>query len=479
MAAKTTLNAKNLEALGAARLAELLIEISTGSAAQKRRLRLELAGSQGSNEVAREVRKRLGSLARARTFIDWRKVKGVKADLETQRTTIVETVAPEDPAEAFELIWQFLALATSIFERSDDGNGTLIESFHAACADAGRLAKGAGLARQALADRVFSAVRGNDYGQFDRLIPEMAEALGEEGLGLLRQRFTEWAAEPEPKLPESERRVIGWGSSGPVYEDEIYGRHRESTVKLALQAIADALGDVDAYIAQQSKQSLQSPMVATDIAQRLLVAGRAAEALKRLDAATPRIAGVYPFEWEQARLDALEALGRPDEAQAFRWTAFERSLSEDHLRAYVKRLPDFDDMEAEEKGFATVHAAKDVHRALAFFLRWPEPAQAAKLVLQRNAELDGDLYELMSAAAEILQEKHPLAATIALRAMIDFTLETGRSSRYKHAARHLLECDTLSGHISDFRTFTPHEAYVASLKRLHGKKYGFWSLIGL
>ncbi|SBW14717.1 hypothetical protein BR10RB9215_C11555 [Brucella sp. 10RB9215] len=32
MASKTTLNAKNLEALGAKRLAELLIEISTGNA---------------------------------------------------------------------------------------------------------------------------------------------------------------------------------------------------------------------------------------------------------------------------------------------------------------------------------------------------------------------------------------------------------------------------------------------------------------
>jgi hypothetical protein len=89
MASKTTLNAKNLEALGAERLAELLIEISTGSAANKRRLRLELAGNNGSAEVAREVRKRLVSIARARTFINWRKVKALKKDLETQRMTIV------------------------------------------------------------------------------------------------------------------------------------------------------------------------------------------------------------------------------------------------------------------------------------------------------------------------------------------------------------------------------------------------------
>jgi hypothetical protein len=37
------LNAKDLEALGAERLAELLVELSTGNAGVKRRIRLELA----------------------------------------------------------------------------------------------------------------------------------------------------------------------------------------------------------------------------------------------------------------------------------------------------------------------------------------------------------------------------------------------------------------------------------------------------
>ena len=65
MASNTTLNAKNLETLGAARLADLLIEISTGSAVTKRRLRLELAGAQSPKEAGREVAKRLTSIARA------------------------------------------------------------------------------------------------------------------------------------------------------------------------------------------------------------------------------------------------------------------------------------------------------------------------------------------------------------------------------------------------------------------------------
>ena len=43
MASENSLNLKNLKALGAERLAELLLELATGDASAKRRLRLELA----------------------------------------------------------------------------------------------------------------------------------------------------------------------------------------------------------------------------------------------------------------------------------------------------------------------------------------------------------------------------------------------------------------------------------------------------
>jgi hypothetical protein len=476
MAAKTTLNAKNLEALGAQRLSELLIEISTGSAAHKRRLRMELAGNHGSAEVSREVRKRLASIARARTFIDWRKVKALKADLETQRKTIVDAVAPDDPKEAFELIWQFLAIADSIFERSDDGSGSLIESFYQACDDAGVIAKSAHVNTAVLASKVFAAVQDNGYGQYDKLIAAMVPALGQQGLEQLKALFVQWSKEPQEKPAERDRQVLGWGSNGPIYADEVYGNHRALTVRIALQEIADAQGDVDAYIAQQPANTRTVPRIAADIASRLLATGSAAQALATLDAAD--MAGrEAPFEWQQARIDALEALGRKEEAQAFRWLCFEKALDDQHLREFIRRLPDFDDIEAEDKAFAYVHAFPDVHDGVDFFLRWPALSEAAKLIMRRRVELDGNLYELMTPAAEALAAKHPLAATIVLRSMIDFTLDVARSSRYKHAARHLAECASLAPYIEDFDSVGSHEAYVADLKRRHGKKHGFWSLV--
>ena len=53
MASKRTLNAKNLEALGAAALAELLIEVSGGNAVIQRRLRLALAAGEGTDRWPR------------------------------------------------------------------------------------------------------------------------------------------------------------------------------------------------------------------------------------------------------------------------------------------------------------------------------------------------------------------------------------------------------------------------------------------
>ena len=55
MASKQTLNAKNLEALGAEKLSEMLMDLSKGNAAAKRRLRLELAGAKISSSVSKKT----------------------------------------------------------------------------------------------------------------------------------------------------------------------------------------------------------------------------------------------------------------------------------------------------------------------------------------------------------------------------------------------------------------------------------------
>jgi Family of unknown function (DUF6880) len=482
VAAKTALNTKNLEALGTERLAELLIEISAGNAPAKRRLRVELAGAQSPAELVKEVRKRFTMIARSRSFVDWQRVRSLADDLDTHRRAIVETIAKADPTEAHDLLWRFMALATPVLERCDDSSGTLIGVFRKACRDIGDVALKAGADPTSLANQAFAALIVNGYGQFDELIRVLAPALGQAGLGHLKQRMVDLSNRPVTKPAEKSRVEIGWSSSGPIYADEMAERSRVSTVRLALTKIADALGDVDAFVEQYEEETRKVPKIAAEIARRLLSTGRAQEAWQTIEATKQRRRNGswdWPdFEWEDARIDVLEALGRADDAQAARWGCFERSLSSTHLQAYLKRLPDFDDIEAEKRALDYAQRSRNLLQALSFLVSWPALSRAADLVLQRSDELDGDHYEALTPAADVLAGTHPLAATLVLRAMIDFSLKNNRSSRYRHAARHLLNCSSLASEIDDFGSFEPHDAYKARLRREHPRKSSFWSLVG-
>ncbi len=170
----------------------------------------------------------------------------------------------------------------------------------------------------------------------------------------------------------------------------------------------------------------------------------------------------------------LEALGRSDEGQAFRWKRFLATLDSSHLRAYLKKLPDFDDFEDEQRALDHALAFGDVHQALAFLITWPDLQRADALVQKRARVLNGDLYELLSPAADTLDGKYPLAATLLRRAMIGFTLQSARSSRYKYAARHLDECRAAASRVSDFGSVPDHPAFERALRAAHGRKAGFW-----
>lgn len=480
MPPKSSLTAASLQALGAARLSELLLELAATDAAIKRRLRMEVTAAASPRELAREIQKRLATIARARSFVDWQGIRAVANDLEMQRQAIVTQVAATDPATALDLLWQFMGLAASVFERCDDSNGTLSGVFRLARQNIGDVIGAAAVDPVILADRVYEALIANDYCQYDGLIGIVAPALGASGLAHLKQRMITLSAQPVPRPADKERVTIGWSPRGPLYADEIEAQSRQRTVTEALKEIADAEGDVDAFIAQYDDTARRVPRIAAEIAQRLLAAGRAGEALAILEAATPQqtASGDWrQFAWTDARIDALEALGRTDAAQAARWDCFARTLSAGHLRAYLQKLPDFEDVEAETR--ALTHAEQFPGRleALLFLVSWPALDRAARLVTRHAGELDGNHYQVLAPAAEALAAKQPLAATLLLRAMIDFSLAHSRASRYRHAANHLHECARLARHITDFGAFEPHDVYLARLRQGHGRKQSFWSLM--
>lgn len=453
--AKTTLNAANLEALGPSRLATLVLELAEGDAAAKRRLRLELAGRHQPEEVARAVRKRLATVARARGSLDVERQRALARDLDAHRRALVDHLAPHRPREALDLMLRLVELKPGILERCawlDDATAAL---FEATVTDLPALVDAAGPPFEELGERLARAVPDDGWLGAGAVLESVVPRLDAAGRARLRARL-EAARAGEPAATRREfdavPRVVG-----------------------ALARLADLEGDVDAYTALFDAEQRRNPTIAARIARRLLAAGRAEQAAAALAEAPLR--GGRRREREEVEADVMEALGDVAGAQARRWAGFAETLDADHLRAYLRRLADFDDVEAEKRAFRHVHAFPQVHAALAFLLAWPAPREAATLVLARAEELDGDRWELLSPAAETLEERYPLAGMLLRRALIEATLTRKRTTRYGHAARHWRACAELADRIDDVDRFETHDAFRRRIEATHGRKSGFWSRV--
>ena len=487
MAKNSKLSPENLELLGVKRLAKLLSDAAQRTPVLNQTLLTELASAGGPKQAAASIRKRLKTIARSKTFINWQNRGVLLGDLQTQLQLIKDHVAEQDPTEASGLLWEFTALANGIFERCDDSSGAVIGVFRNAVQALGEVEARAKSAPQSLANRISDALLGNDYGQSDGLVQVLHAALGAAGLTCLKTAMRDVLSEEKPEIPQSERKVLGWSPQGPFYQDDHRHSSRKRSAEMALRDIADAQGDVDAFAASYDAKTRKVPGIAADIAERLLKANRAEEALVALHGA--ETAGSRSgknnwldyfqpdLSWENAMIATLVVLGRRKDAQDMRWQCFERHLSVQHLQDHLKNLQDFEDAGAEERALTFVERHEMKEMALWFLVKWPALHHASRLVLRHAGNWDGNSYETLAHAAETLSGRHPLAATLLLRTMIDFTLQNARSTRYKHAARHLLECVSLAAHVSDCQGQENHETYVQNLKLAHAKKASFWDCV--
>ncbi|MDP3635645.1 DUF6880 family protein [Phenylobacterium sp.] len=448
---RKTVTAANLADLGAERLAEILLEVAEAQPTIKRRLRMELAGEVGPEDLATEIAKRLTAIETRRSRVHWRKYKEFVRDLSLQRAMITGKMAEKKPALALEFLWRFLDMAEGVLRLTKDEKGEVEAVFLAAVEDLGPIAVSARGSTTALAERAFQALETDEDEIFVRLVEIILPALDAEGIARLRQLL--------------EAAIAQRGRPKPA-------------LRAAVQTLADAQGDVDGFIATITASEALQPWTGAQIASRLTATGRAPEALAALKRSAPpafadvarsqaRVVASAPSlkAWEDAYLDALEADGQAQVAQAVRWTAFEQRLSADRLRAYLKRLPDFDDVVAEDKAMAFVATFKSFPAALRFLLAWPAASQAAALVLARSEEIDGDDYEGLEAAALALEGRYPLAASLLYRAMITRTLRFNRRDRFADAERWIADLGALALQIAEFGEFETHSDFVGRMGR--------------
>ncbi|HEY8618235.1 DUF6880 family protein [Phenylobacterium sp.] len=378
---------ENLERLGVERLAQILAQTADGRPELKRRLRMELAAEQGAEHLALEIDKRLGSLETSKGKVSWRQRGAFVRDVEALRVLIVDRLAGPEPDAALARLWQLIGAQRRIAGRMRDKDGSLAAVFGRVAEDVGTL-----LAR----------------GDSTSGGAALAEAIAADPLG--------WATRLEPVLGKVSPEL----AHVALVRLSADARATASWLPI-LRRLADATGDANAYRATFTEQALKDPSVAAEVAMRLLAAGRADEAGRVLEGAAPKAATGLSRrpaepdpEWEGAWIAWLEASGRRDDAQAARWASFERTLSAERARDYVRRLPDFDDVEAEQKAFDLAAAHRDFETGLRFLMEWPALAEAARMIQARGeeAQLPADAAEAWAAK---LRVRFPDAAHLLLR----------------------------------------------------------------
>jgi LmbE family N-acetylglucosaminyl deacetylase len=99
-------------------------------------------------------------------------------------------------------------------------------------------------------------------------------------------------------------------------------------------------------------------------------AALAEQALEILDGATEEMAGSNDSQWHDCRIAVRVALDCQAEAQEMRWQWFNRSLSIPHLRDYLQRLDDFEDVDAEERALQVAEHLRSCEQLAARFDNW-------------------------------------------------------------------------------------------------------------
>ena len=469
MAAKSKFTAATLAELGPTKLADLIFEEAQANPAFRKRVIAALAGTQGPEAVAKLVERRLSALEKARSFIDWPKLKEFEKDLSATLASITGEIGTGSAPLAVDLLLRFIATAGGVFAR---------------VLSSSRLEDLYGEAIAVLGPLTVRLEPGDLAGLPERVMA-LADQAGDIAPAMIAS-FLEQASATD--LDEWDRLL----ASKVAALQSAYMAHPYRELR---QAIAIRRDDLDGWIALENDKPVQL-RDRLAVSEKLLAAGRAEEALSWLGVEEPS-----PLAYADAldvadgvvrrdfRLPAriglkariLEALGRGQEAQALRWATFETTLDADILRAYLAKLDDFAEFEVLDRAFAHALAAKTRYRALYFLTEWPRLDHAARLVLDFGLVWDGRHYQVLQSVADRLHEEQPLAASLLYRALVEEILSKGKSAAYGHGAAYLDRLDDLATRLDPGALATlgrlSHADWRAFLGKKHARKASFWAAV--
>ena len=114
VARRSALSVESLTALGAPRLAALLMELGEADPAVRKRLVLAAAEGGGPDAMVKAIDRRLKALAESRGIVPWEKARAYAMELDGLRLAIAGGLAAMDPEAGAERLARLIRLAPAV-----------------------------------------------------------------------------------------------------------------------------------------------------------------------------------------------------------------------------------------------------------------------------------------------------------------------------------------------------------------------------
>ena len=460
---KARFDAKGLTGLGIEKLVEILLEEASANKALKARLMAALAGSAGPDEIARLIDKRLDVLEQSHARVNASKARELAVELLGLARNIVSELGGADALSATD---RLVSIYQRIVGRLREKSVKLEKSFNDAAAMTLDLMAKLNEAQQLRAVTLLEAQRKKDTHY------ELANMFAAVLCALTPSAADQWT------------QMIAADATAATKPE------RKSLAAIALlQTLANHRNDVDSFVSlEELKPENQRDTLA--IARKLHEAGRSKDALRwvhmtstgmRMIEVNGMLVGVGPgFQARERKLleaEIYDAIKDRDKAQAIRWREFTDSLDANVLRAYISKLPDFSEFEELDRAIALVMSSEKLAAALKFFVEWPRLDLASDFVLKHADKWSDVHFDWIDPAAEVLAQDHPVAATVLYRSMIEDILTHRASADYVEGAGFYLSLREIASRLPPTLPFESHAAFLARLRKTHGRKYMFWNLV--
>lgn len=440
---------KQLQLLSQSDLVELVVAATEQDKQFASAVKLKVA-ERDPKLLAKQLKQQINGIKRSKRFLDYyhsiemgQKLHGIITVLETKLLPL----SPEHAASCCQLLQ---AISVPLIERSDDSAGAIGEECRRVSSIWGKSVSQKPDQSTNWEDLVFDLWLGDDYRFYHDVFIDFKAVLGTDGLQRLESRIADL----------------------PRHKD--YGDYKKCS---GLKLIADAQGDVDAYILCCEHSGLRSDDY-LEIVERLNRKDRAVEALAWLDKMTSEDINRRYSRYVAARIDSYSLECDEDSAQKIRWEAFEKTLSPDYYIHYCKYLSVKAKAIAKEAALTLAQKASSFEMAIHFLDEIGEHGLLAEHVLANQNELPNVYYGTFRPLSKRLAANgYSLAAVLIRRGLVQGVLNKAKSKYYKYSASDLKLAHDYGQSIDAWRGCLSHELFMQQLKATHAKKHAFWSWV--